>query len=450
MSIPYTTETIPVSIVSIAFGGYGIAHHEGKTIFVSRAFPGEDILARIYSKKKGVFFADCVEVIKPSPARRSPPCPAFGACGGCALQDINYETQFELKCRSLLDSLRHIGNLTDIPEPVQIPADREFRYRNKMEFGFGSDGDAVFMGLHRRESFDKIVKTSDCLIMPESGNIILKAIENKVNKINARIYNKRDDTGLLRYLTLRFSETNGDYLASVTVKQPEREVVSNILEAARNAAPQISGGSMTVNSGTGDTAGGELEPFFGKGFIEEEIDGLIFRISPKSFFQTNTRMARKFYKVISEYSGDSGGTALDLFCGTGTITQLIAKKFSSVIGMEISASAVDDARESASRNGIKNVEFICGSVEKNLDAVLEKNAPDVLVLDPPRCGAARKTIEKTNEIAPPIIVYASCNPTTLARDISLLSGKYRVEKIAFVDMFPQTFHIESVAKLVLK
>lgn len=441
-------EVVSLAVEDIAFGGFGIAHREGKTFFVNGAYPGEECKARVIYKKRGIFFAKATEIMKPIEARREPPCKIFRICGGCAIQDISYEKQFELKLKSALDALRKIGGLSYLPEPELIRAEEELNYRNKMEFSFGGEIGDIFAGLHERDSFDRLVRAQDCMLPPTFAKNILVAVAETASRMGIPRYDPRDDSGLLRHLVLRFSETVGDCLAVLSMREPNEKIALTLLEKGREAEPRLTSAFMSVNERTGDTADGKLFKLFGRGFIEEEIDEIIFRISPKSFFQTNTRMARKFYAKIIEYASETGGkNAVDLFCGTGTIAQLLAKKFDFVRGLEISRSAIDDAIESAKRNNISNVDFVCGSVEKKIDEIFCSGKPDVVVLDPPRSGISPKPLRKIIETSPKTIIYASCGPPTLARDLAILNNFYRMEKITFVDMFPQTFHIEAIVKL---
>ncbi|MGC9314397.1 MAG: 23S rRNA (uracil(1939)-C(5))-methyltransferase RlmD [bacterium] len=443
---------IEVRIDNMAFGGYGVGRIDGLVVFVHRAYPGELVRAWVYKKKRTILFAEPIEVVEKSEFRREAPCEVFGQCGGCSHQDLKYEKQFEYKTEILKDSLQRIGEV-QLPKEIQlIPADEEFHYRNKMEFGFSTDDDGeLFLGQHLRGRFDSFVHAEKCLLMPKIGTKILETIEMAARHLKLPVYDGRSDSGLLRYVPLRFSETNGDYICSITVREKKTAEVESLLRVVEAEVPGMSAGVMIHNERTGDTAFGEPYNLIGKGFIEEEIGGIVFRISPLSFFQTNTAMARKFYGKILEYADLTGAErVLDLFCGTGTITQLMAKKASEVLGVESSESAVLDARESSERNKISTAKYICERVEKVSDRIFADFAPDVVILDPPRGGVSKKSLLKLLEYAPEAVVYASCNPTTLARDLQILSPKYKLAKLAIVDMFPQTYHVECVTRLELK
>jgi len=451
MAKPSYGDIFDLSIDGIAFGGFGVAHENGNTFFVRMGYPPEKVRAKVFKRKRGVTFAEAIEVLEPAAFRRLPPCPVFGQCGGCSWQDIHYDNQFDFKKTTVLDSFRRIGHLDNTPDPIEIHAKSEFRYRNKMELTFGEDDyGRTFLGQHLRGRYDRLVPTGECLLMPEEGNRIIRAVEKAAIDSGLRPYNSRNDSGVLRNLMLRFSHTHGDYLAIVTVRKPIPRAVQDILEAAAKAAPLMSGGAMIVNQRTGGSSQGELEPMMGKGYITEEMLGIEFIISPTSFFQTNTVMAREFYGHIIDFAELAGDeTVLDLYCGTGTIAQFFAKKAAHVIGLESVASAVEDGRKSAERNGISNVEFIAGTVEKTLSNIFDRYSPDILVMDPPRSGVSKKSLIEIMEQKPPVIIYASCNPTTLARDIEILSPLYSFDKLAIVDMFPQTYHIESITRLNL-
>jgi len=381
-----------ITIDNVAFGGFGVGRVEGRVFFVHRVYPGEMVRARVYQRKRGVVFAEPVEIIEPSPYRRKAPCHAFADCGGCSWQNIEYEKQFEYKVVTVTDSLTRIGKLSDLPPIEKIPANREFRYRNKMEFAFGNDDSGeIFLGLHKRGRFDKLVPTAECLLMPEYGTEIIRAIERRAAQLQLETYNSETDSGLLRYATIRFSETEQNYLLSITLRTPERDAVCELLKAAEEAKPGLAAGTMVVNRRTGATAQGELEILTGSGFIEEEIEGIRFRISPDSFFQTNTSMARKFYRQIVNYAALSEDeTVFDLYCGTGTIAQLAAPYSKEVIGIDNVKSAIKDAVANAKRNGIGNVSFIEGAVEKRIEDCLETYSPDVVIMDLPAAESYKR------------------------------------------------------------
>lgn len=443
---------IELKIDNMAFGGYGVGRVDGRVVFVQRAYPGEAVRARVYKKKQSILFAEPVEIIQASEFRREAPCGVFGLCGGCSHQDIGYDKQFEFKTAIVRDSLERIGGVT-IPSEIElIPAESEFHYRNKMEFGFAKDENgASFLGQHRKGRFDSFVPAENCLLMPKLGFEILSAIGKISSQMKLPIYDNHADKGLLRYVPLRFSQTHSDYICSITVREKRPTEIETLLREVESEIPGMSAGVMIHNARTGDTAFGEPYNLIGRGFIEEEIDDVVFRISPLSFFQTNTVMARKFYAKIVEYAAFNGDErVLDLFSGTGTITQLAAKRAGKALGVESEESAVLDARESSERNGISNAEFICDRVENVSDRIFEYFAPDVVILDPPRGGISKKSLMRLLDYAPKSIVYASCNPTTLARDLEILSPKYKPDKLAIVDMFPQTYHVECVTHLSLK
>ena len=449
MAKPKIGEEIELQIDSPAFGGYGIARHEGIVVFVRYAYPGERVIARITKRKRTTIFAEQVAVLEASPARRKPPCPAFGKCGGCAMQDIEYEEQFKIKIDIVKDCLEYIGKLHDLPDFELIPADREFRYRNKMELSFGMGETGMFLGLHVRGRFDRLVPARDCLIMPDYALQIVSVVEEAVNSMGLDIYNQYSDDGLLRHLSMRFSETEGKCLLGLTMRFDEPAIAIDVFQYVAERCDRVAGVAMVINSTTGDTAQGEKVHLFGSDFIGEEMLGLHFRISLESFFQTNTRMARLFYSKIADFAGD-GALAFDLFSGTGTISQILSPNFTNIVAIESVERAVKDARISAERNGISNTEFIHGKVENELSEALSSASPDVVVFDPPRNGVPKRSLEAIIATGPKRIVYASCNPSTLARDLNMLDALYSIDRIAIVDMFPQTHHIETIVRLSLR
>jgi len=448
MPKPKIGEELELSIETPAFGGFGIARHDGVVVFVRYAYPGERVIARIVKRKKTAMFADAVSILEPISSRRPASCEVYTICGGCSCQDIDYDEQFAIKLNVVKDCLEHIGGFTDYPDPETIHADREFGYRNKMELSFGEDGGEVFLGQHVRGRFDRLVRAENCALMPEVGRRFAREIARRATVAGLAIYNQYRDEGFLRHLTLRFSETTGDFLAGITLRRRELEALRPIFDGLSDEFPQLVGASAVVNQSTGDTAKGEVVPMFGKSFIEEDMLGLRFRISLESFFQTNTRMARIFYNKILDFAeADTGLTAFDLFSGTGTIAQILSTKFKRVIAIESVERAVADARFSADLNDIANIEFIFGSVEKELSNAIRSASPELVVLDPPRSGIAKKSLDKILEAEPRAIIYASCNPSTLARDLGLLAPKYSISRMAIIDMFPQTHHIETLIRL---
>jgi len=445
---PRPGDVLQLRIDTPAFGGFGVARHEGIVVFVRFAYPGESVLAKVVERKKTLLFAETVEVLEASPNRRKPPCPSYGLCGGCSCQEIDYEAQFALKVEVVEDCMRHIGKIADFPEPELIRADREFGYRNKMELSFGEDDGGIFLGQHIRGRFNKLITAERCLLMPEVGRDIATSVSEAARSAGLEAYNNYRDCGLLRHLTLRFSETDGGVIAGITARSPEIDRIRTLLEPARDRFTELVGSSMVLNERVGDTAKGEVTNLFGRSYIEEEMLGLRFQISLESFFQTNTRMARVFYSKILDFAGEAPNcVAFDLFSGTGTIAQILSRRFAMVVAIENVERAVHDARISAENNDISNVEFIFGSVEKQLAGAIGKYRPELVVLDPPRSGIAKSSLEKIIECRPKAIVYASCNPTTLARDLAMLTESYIISRAAIVDMFPQTYHIESIVRL---
>jgi len=441
-------EQFQLKIDNIAFGGYGVGRIDRRVFFVKGAYPGETAEIETIRVRRGLTYGRCINLLEKSPYRQEAPCDIFQDCGGCSWQDIDYEKQFEFKTLTVLDSLEHIGKLENLPEIEPIRAENEFRYRNKMEFTFGGEPGQIFAGLHRQGRYDMLIPARGCMLMPEVGNRIIESVEKSANRLGLSSYDPNQKNGLLRHLTMRFSETEGKYLAAITVFEPATMEIREIMEDLKQNVEGMAGGAMIVNTSPGDSAQGEIEPLIGEGYIYEDIHGIRFRISYNSFFQTNTVMARKLYSKIAEYAEiDSGQNVLDLYCGTGTIAQILAKDAGKVIGVELVPAAIDDARLSAERNEIHNVDFICGSVQKTMPQILLDNEVDTIVFDPPRAGIPKKTLKKVVDNPPRRIVYTSCNPTTLARDLKHLNKKYEIEKIAVVDMFPQTYHVETVVKL---
>ncbi|MFH1674867.1 MAG: 23S rRNA (uracil(1939)-C(5))-methyltransferase RlmD [Pseudomonadota bacterium] len=456
-------ETLELAIEKVIFGGQGLARVDGFAVFVENTIPGDRVQAQIFKKKKRFAEARLVQVIEPSHDRIQAPCRYSGICGGCKWQFCEYEKQLEYKREHVIDSLERIGKLEDVPVRPAIPSPKRFAYRNKMEFSFsdrrwllpeelGSDAQQLdfALGLHVSGTFYKILDIEECLLQDDTGNNILRDVRDYALKSGIPVYGIKTHVGFWRFLMLRYSHANNEWMVNIVTSEEMREAVQPLADMLAQKYKNIASVVNNINARKGSIAVGEEEILlYGRPTIEESINGFVFEISANSFFQTNTLGAEKLYATVEEYAGLTGAeTVVDLYSGTGTIPIFLSRSARKVIGIEIVESAIQDAERNCKRNNISNCEFLRGDIKDLLPGISEK--PDVMVIDPPRSGMHPDVVKQVCALASPKIVYVSCNPATLARDLELLKEYYHVAEVQPVDMFPHTFHIESVARLERK
>ena len=452
-----------VYIEKLAFGGAGVARLNNYVIFVKDTLPGETVRVRITKRKPAYAEARKLEVEQPSPLRQPAPCPYFDWCGGCTWQNMKYEDQLLHKHRIVEESLRYLGGLNDVQVYPALASPKEFAYRNKMEFSFSDRrwlieselGDMSVnrdfaLGLHVPGTFDKIIDVRSCMLQSERANRILQIVSDFSRKEGLAPYGIRSHQGFLRFLVLRESNYNARIMVNIVTAYEQIKPLKKLAELIFEQVDNVAGVVNNINSRPAQIAVGEKEILLrGLPYIQEKLGPFVFKISANSFFQTNTQQAERLYEKVMEYSGLDGSEIVwDLYAGTGTISLFLAERAREVVGFELAESAVQDAAENMRQHGVKNARFVAGDLLHKLEETFPK--PDVLVTDPPRAGMHEKVVRYINMLKPRRIVYVSCNPTTLARDLAILSQQYRVEAVQPVDMFPQTYHIETVVKLSLK
>jgi 23S rRNA (uracil1939-C5)-methyltransferase len=451
---------VEAEITGLAFGGRGIARLDGLAVFVPNTVPGDRALIQITRKKKNFAEAYAAELIAPSLDRVEAPCPYSGVCGGCTWQFLRYDKQLEYKRRHVAECLERIGGIKDTPVHAAVASQAIFEYRNKMEFTCAERrwltpaelldpaADKGFaLGLHVPGTFHKVLDTRACLLQPDLGNRILSEIRAYIKSSGRPVYGLRSHTGFWRFVVLRSSTASGRWMVNLVTAFEDAGILSPLAERLRAAFPEIAG---VVNNVTGRKAAiavGEYERrLAGEPCLRDRIGRFQFEISANSFFQTNTRSAERLYETVAAFAGlDGRETVLDLYSGTGTIPLMLSGSCREVIGIEMAASAVEDARNNCRLNGIANCRFLQGDIQDCLPGLEVR--PEVVVIDPPRAGMAREVAEQVARLAPERIVYVSCNPATLARDLDLLAPHYDTLEIQPIDMFPHTFHVESVARL---
>jgi 23S rRNA (uracil1939-C5)-methyltransferase len=447
----------------MAYGGEGVARLDGLVIFVEGAIPGDRILARVSKMKKDYARASLLEIIDPSPDRIKAPCPYSVCCGGCSYQHMRYEKQLEYKKGQIKDSMARIGALADVLVHDVIPSEKTYGYRNKMEFSFSDrrwlpageyakgEGETGFgLGLHVPGTFHKVIDIDACLLQQDTGNLILNEVKRYVRESNVPVYGLKSHNGFWRFLTLRYSTAFDEWLVNLVTSEEDRGVVMPIAEGLCKRINKIRTVVNNINTRRAAIASGEREIILsGEGYIREKIGTYDFQISANSFFQTNIEGAGRLYDKVLEYAELEGNEiVLDLYCGTGTIPIYLSDRAKEVIGMEIVEDALLDANRNCLSNNALNCRFILGDIREKLsDAGLN---PDVLVIDPPRAGIHADILEGIMKMGVKRVVYVSCNPATMARDIGRMSERYFVKEIQPVDMFPHTYHIEAVAKILLR
>ena len=443
---PSRGDELDLRIDSLAYGGAGVARADGYVVFVRDAVPGDRVRARITKRKRAYAEARAVELIEPS-AERVPPVADHP---GAPWQVLPYERQLEVKAEQIADALKRIGHLEGFElEPI-VPAVEQWRYRNKLEYSFGTADDGTLVcGFHAPGSWERIVHVEDCLLASERGNAARRAALEWCRGKGLRAYDRRAHEGLLRNLVVREGRRTGELQVRL-VTSDERVDLDGFAEAVGAASVM-----WTRAADVGETTvGGASEVLHGTEAIEEELTvagrDLRFRLSSEAFFQTNTEMAERLYGTAVEFAGLQGWERVyDLFCGIGTISLALAPRAGEVWGLEIVEEAIADAIANARRNEIANARFFAGDVRLALrDLAEEAGRPDVLLVDPPRAGLSAKIVRRIIETAPKRIVYVSCNPTTLAPNAAqLVEAGWELKRVRPVDMFPQTPHIECVALL---
>lgn len=446
-------EKINVLPEGIGEHGEGVARYRGFTVFVDGAIPGDEVLAQIIQVKQHYARARTLEIIRPAPHRVPPRCPVFGRCGGCQLQHMAYAEQLRWKTRLVGDALARIGRLSDVVVHDTLGAAHPWHYRTKALFPVGAapGGGGVVVGLYARGTH-RIVEVADCPVQHPVNNEILVAARELIGRYRYAPYDETTGTGLVRHLLARTGAATGQAMAGVVVNGRSLPRGREFARDLMRRLPALRSVVLNINTRRTNVILGEETRVLGGGAtIEDRLGDFVFRVSARSFFQVNPAQALVLYRQAVAYAGLTGEeTVLDAYSGTGTIALFLAHGAAKVTGIEEVPEAVADARRNAARNGIANVEFLPGRVEELFKGPRARSLrPDVVVLDPPRAGVPAATLEAIARLGPRRVVYVSCNPATLARDLSILHEHgYRTLQVQPVDMFPQTTHVEAVAQVV--
>ncbi|MBT8316194.1 MAG: 23S rRNA (uracil(1939)-C(5))-methyltransferase RlmD [Lutibacter sp.] len=440
---------------------------DGRVIFLTNTVPGDIVDIRTGKKRKAYFEGTAIKFHKYSEKRVEPVCEHFEHCGGCKWQNMGYEHQLAYKQNEVVNNLIRIGHL-ELPEVTPIlGCENIYFYRNKMEFSFSNSrwltleeinsekdiDNRNACGFHISGMWDKILDIEKCHLQEDPSNQIRNFIKNYGIENKLDFYNPRDQDGLLRTIMLRISST-GEIMVVIQFFKEEKEKREGLLNALANEFPEITSLQYVINSKGNDTLYDQnIILFKGRDHIFEEMEGLKFKIGPKSFYQTNSKQAYELYKITRDFANLKGNELVyDFYTGTGTIAQFVSKNAKKVIGVESVPEAIEDAKLNAQLNNIKNVEFYAGDMKDvfNNNFIKKHGKPDVIITDPPRDGMHKNVVAKILEISPKRIVYVSCNSATQARDLALMKEQYSIVKTQAVDMFPQTHHVENVVLLELK
>lgn len=456
-----------VTITDVAAEGKAVAKVNELVIFVPYVVPGDVVDLQVKRKKNHYAEAVAVKFHEKSPLRTEPFCSHFGVCGGCKWQCLSYEEQLKYKQKQVFDNLTRIGKV-ELPEFRPILGSEKTRfYRNKLEFTFSNKRwlteeevkqDVKYdqmnaVGFHIPGAFDKVLAIDKCWLQDDISNQIRNAVRDYAYAHNFPFFDLRTQEGLLRNIMIRTSST-GELMVVLQCKvtdDEDRRKMEEILQFMADSFPQITSLMYVINNKCNDTIGDlDVEVFKGNDHIFEEMEGLRFKVGPKSFYQTNSEQAYNLYKVVREFAGLTGNELVyDLYTGTGTIANFVARQARKVVGIEYVPEAIEDAKVNSALNGIDNTLFYAGDMKDILtnDFIAEHGRPDVIITDPPRAGMHNDVIDVILAAEPKRIVYVSCNPATQARDLQLLDGKYKVTAVQPVDMFPHTHHVENVVQL---
>lgn len=473
-----TKKTLPIleniTVLDASSDGQSVAKTDEYVIFIKGAVPGDIVDVQVTRKKSKYREAKTIAVKHKSEKRTDPVCKHFGVCGGCKWQNMDYKWQLFYKQKQVTDALTRLAKI-ELPEiQAIVPSKKVYHYRNKLEFTFSNkkwlteeeiqDKSLTFedglgsnarnaLGFHIPGLFDKILDIENCHLQEDPSNAIRNEVKKYAFENNLPFFDIREKLGLLRNIIIRSTST-GEWMVIVSFYYDDKTVIENMLNHIADKFPQITSLHYVINSKQNDTIGDlDITLFKGNDSIFENMEGLKFKISPKSFYQTNSDQAYELYKITRDFAAiKNTDTVYDLYTGTGTIANFVAHQAKKVVGIEYVPAAIEDAKVNSKLNNIENTTFYAGDMKDVLnDAFIKANGkPEVIITDPPRAGMHDDVTNKILEIAPQRIVYVSCNPATQARDLQLLDSKYKVTKVQPVDMFPQTHHVENVVLLELR
>lgn len=444
-------DIVKLNIISLSSEGSGVGKtQDGITVFVPDTAVGDELLVRILKVQKTYAFGKIEEILSPSPDRITPTCNVGTKCGGCVYCHLSYDAELKAKEQRVKDAIERIAKLSIPVKPI-VSAGRVSRYRNKAMIPASLDKEGnIIMGFYSKHSH-RIVECDDCTLQPQCFLKAAEILKDFLKDNNISIYNETTRKGLFRHLYLRIAEKTDQLMITLVINGKELPSSQKLVESFKAELKNLK--SVVLNTNCEDTnvvLGKKSKVLFGDGYIIDELCSLSFKISPQSFYQVNRKGAELLYSKAAEYAGLSGGEVLlDLYCGTGTIGLSMAHKAKSLIGVEIVPKAIEDAKENAQSNGIDNARFICGDAAKAAETLrAEGLTPDVIIIDPPRKGCDKSLIKTISDMNPKRVVYVSCDPATLARDLAIFAELgFVAHEVTPVDMFPRTSHVEAVVLL---
>ncbi|WP_342599095.1 23S rRNA (uracil(1939)-C(5))-methyltransferase RlmD [Psychrobacillus sp. FSL H8-0483] len=453
MNRPVTkNDRITVHIEDLTHDGAGVAKVDGYPLFIQGGLPNETAEVHVLKTLKNYGFAKLMNIVEPSPFRVEAPCPVFAECGGCQLQHMTYEGQLKWKESMVRNVMQRIGKIDAPVLPVK-GMEKPWEYRNKSQIPFSLEDGQVLAGFYQTKSH-RIADTNTCLIQTDEADRLLRAVKEKALELDLIPYNEETRKGQLRHLVVRKGRATGEVMVVLVTKHPKLSKKDAIIDLIREVEPNVVSIIQNVNTrNTNVIFGDDTNVLWGKAVIEDLIGDIRFEISARSFYQVNPEQTEVLYKQALDYAQLSGEeTVIDAYCGIGTISLFLAQKAKQVLGVEIVPQAIEDAKRNAELNGFNNTFFEAGPAEEVIPKwYKEGKTADVLVVDPPRKGCDEALLQTILEQKPKRVVYVSCNPATLARDLRILEdGGYKTQEVQPVDMFPQTTHVECVSQLILK
>ncbi len=440
-------DEIILDITDVTNEGSGVGKYDGMAIFVPLTAVGDRAKVKVLKVKKSYAYGKLIELISPSGDRCDNSCESFNKCGGCVYRHINYNAELTLKARKVYEAVKRIGGVDMPPQPI-MHSERIDRYRNKAQYPVSADGKVGFFALHSH----RIIPCSDCSLQPEIFSQITAVTEKWIKNNNISIYNEETHKGLLRHIYLRVAEKTGEIMFTAVINGEELPFADKLIAELKAVCGEcLKSVQLNINKEkTNVILGEKCVLLYGEPYITDILCGVKVRLSPLSFYQVNRDMAEKLYEKAAAYAKPEGKNVLDLYCGAGTIGLSMANRAKSIIGVEIVPEAVEDAKFNALKNGIENARFICSDAAEAAKILAEENtSADVVIVDPPRKGCSAELIETIcNDFAPERVVYVSCDPATLARDIKIFAANgYALVEYTPADLFPRTSHVETVAWL---
>lgn len=446
-------QTLDVTITDLSHQGAGVAKHEGYTLFIPKALPGESCEVKVTKTSKGYGFARLMQIYTPSPDRTDAPCPIYDQCGGCQLQHMSYAGQLRYKQKQVQDALERLGGISDVPVLPTLGMDEPWRYRNKSQVPVGERDGEVIAGFYQERSH-RIVDMEECIIQNKHNDEIVQKVKELANQYGIRGYDEDKHRGTLRHVVVRYGRQSGELMVVFVTRDEALPNKKNLIEEIRSAFPSVKSIVQNINpKRTNVIFGDKTKVLWGEEYIYDSIGDIKFAISARSFYQVNPEQTKVLYDKTLEYANLTGSeTVIDAYCGIGTISLFLAQQAKHVYGVEIVPEAISDAKRNAELNGFTNTDFAVGEAENVIPWWAAQGIrPDVMVVDPPRKGCDEKLLNTMLQMKPERIVYVSCNPATLARDLKVLEeGGYKTKKVQPVDMFPQSTHVECVVEMELE